>query len=308
MTPQTSKNRRALLYGLCAVAGWSTVATAFKLALAQLTPYQLLFYANLAAVIFLTVLIAITNQQRELISSARQHWQLTLAAGCLNPVLYYCLLFGAYDLLPAQVAMSINYSWAIVLTFMASIFLRHRISLVDWIAAFVCYAGVIVIATAGRLELTEGISLAGFILAIGSTIVWAAYWTMNVKDVREPIVGLALNFLVALPITFLICALLSELTVSIRGLIAAGYVGFVEMAIGFLLWSIALRETDNASRISNLIFLSPFLSLVFIYWILDEVIRSSTLVGLVVIVGALASQQFIHARRESLEIKASAPK
>ncbi len=307
MSSQTN-NKRALIYAIAAVAGWSTVATAFKLALESADVFQLLFYANLAAVLTLGAYVAITGQAQLLFRSFKMHWKITLIAGCLNPLLYYLLLFGAYDLLPAQVAMSINYSWAIVLTFMATLFLGQKILRTDWIAAFLCYFGVVIIAGGGRLDPELSVSGIGLLLAGLSTIAWAAYWTMNVRDPREPAIGLTLNFLVALPLTLACCLLISDLYLPLGGLAASVYVGVVEMGVGFLLWSLALRSTDNTSRVSNLIFLSPFLSLLFIYWLLGEAILPSTLMGLVIIISALLLQQYFHSQTGKLEKELTAPK
>ena len=44
--PMTERDRRALACGLGAVLLWSTVATAFKLALRELDVWQLLAYAS----------------------------------------------------------------------------------------------------------------------------------------------------------------------------------------------------------------------------------------------------------------------
>jgi drug/metabolite transporter (DMT)-like permease len=63
------------------------------------------------------------------------------------------------------------------------------------------------------------------------------------------------------------------------------------MGIAFVLWSQAMKKAENTSKVSNLIFISPFLSLVFIYFILGEVILTSTYVGLVLIIAGLWLQQ-----------------
>ncbi|WP_236744482.1 EamA family transporter [Marinobacter similis] len=63
------------------------------------------------------------------------------------------------------------------------------------------------------------------------------------------------------------------------------------MGIAFVLWSYAMKKAENTSRVSNLIFISPFLSLVFIYFILGEQILPSTYIGLVLIVAGLWLQQ-----------------
>ena len=75
------------------------------------------------------------------------------------------------------------------------------------------------------------------------------------------------------------------------GLGAAVYIGIFEMGLAFLCWSQALRLAENTSRVSNLIFLAPFLSLLLIHYVLGEPIYTSTFIGLGVIVGGLLLQK-----------------
>ena len=289
-----SPDHRALLFALGAVLSWSTVATAFKIALALVDTYQLLFFATLTASVILFTLVSFKFGVTTLVSNFHRHWKLTLLAGLLNPIVYYNLLFRAYDLLPAQVALSINYSWAIVLTLMAVVFLKQKIHRMDFVAAGVCYAGVVIIATGGNFTSLQVEDRVGVVLALLSTFVWAAYWILNVKDGREPMVGMCLNFLVALPVTAIGCYAFSDFKVPVDGVLAASYVGVAEMAAGFLLWSTALKLSNNASRVSNLVFLSPFISLVFIHFILKEPVTAATLAGLMLIVAGLVCQQLVH--------------
>ena len=72
---------------------------------------------------------------------------------------------------------------------------------------------------------------------------------------------------------------------SAEGLLAAAYVGVFEMGVSFVLWLSAMRLTTSAAKIGNLIFLSPFLSLLFISSILGEGIQATTYAGLVLILG-----------------------
>lgn len=290
------QDNRALLYGLGAVAGWSTVATAFKLALEVLNPVQLVFWATLTATTILFVTTTIKSGLSALPKSFMHQPLLSFSAGLLNPVIYYLLLFAAYDALPAQVAMSINYSWAIVLTFMAAIFLKQAITAADYFAGLICYLGVILIVTGGSLEAFGESHWVGVGLALASTVIWATYWSMAIKDDREPLVGLTINFLIALPVTALICFLISDFGISAKGLMAAGYVGLIEMALGFVMWSTALKLSSNASRVSNLIFLSPIISLLLIAGVLGEAIQVTTVLGLALILGGLLGQQWAHAR------------
>ena len=288
--------RRALGFGLAAVGCWSTVATAFKFTLGHVDTLQLLFYANLAACVVLCVLVAWQGKAGQLRRSLSPHWRTTLLAAALNPVLYYLLLFGAYDRLPAQAAMSINYTWAIVLAFLAVLVLKQTLIAADFIAAAVCYTGVVIIATRGDPAALTGFELKGTLLAVASTVIWAAYWIVNIHDPREPVIALCQNFLVALPVTGLLCVMLSDWQVTLTGLAGSLYVGVVEMAAGFVLWSTALRLTANTARVSNLIFLSPMMSLLLIYLVLGEEIVPATVVGLALILAGLYGQQRAHAK------------
>ena len=285
---------KAFAFAIATLLLWSSVATAFKITLRYLDIFQLLFYACVTSVVLLLSIIIIQKKVLQLFAAMRRHWKITMIAGFLNPCLYYLVLFEAYDRLPAQVAQPINITWAITLTFMSIIFLKQKITMADIAGALVCYGGVVIIATQGDLSGFASSDLIGVGLALFSTIIWAGYWILNIRDPREPTIGMTLNFMVALPITAIVCALFSDFSIPREGILGAIYTGLFEMSVAFLCWSMALRLTDNTSRISNLIFLIPFISLVFISQVLGEVIYSTTYIGLIFIIGGLVYQQWSH--------------
>jgi drug/metabolite transporter (DMT)-like permease len=283
---------QAMLFGLGAVLLWSTVATAFKLSLRVLSPIQLLLVACFASVLVLSLVLLVQGRFRLVFQLTRGQYLQSVVMGMINPCLYYFLLFGAFDRLPAQEAQPLNYTWALVLAYLSVPFLGHRLKMTDIIAGLVCYSGVVVIATRGDpLSLSFSDPL-GVAFALGSTLVWATYWIIATRDARDPVVGLLLNFLFGLPVIALACGLTDGFDFfSFHGLAGAIYVGVFEMGVAFVLWSYAMKKAENTGRVSNLIFISPFLSLVFIYFILGEVILSSTYVGLVLIITGLWFQQ-----------------
>ncbi len=69
----------------------------------------------------------------------------------MNPVAYYLVLFGAYDRLPGQEAMALNYTWALAMAFLAVPILGQRLTRTDVAAGLIAYAGVWVIATRGAV-------------------------------------------------------------------------------------------------------------------------------------------------------------
>ncbi|UCF83002.1 MAG: EamA family transporter, partial [Desulfobacteraceae bacterium] len=95
-----------------------------------------------------------------------------------------------------------------------------------------------------------------------------------------------------LPWILAYCLIFSSIRVfDTIGLIGAVYVGMFEMGITFVLWLSALKLSENTAKVSNLIFISPFLSLVFIHFLVGEDILASTYIGLVLIITGLLIQQ-----------------
>lgn len=283
---------RAMLLGLSAVLLWSTVATAFKLSLQVMSPLQLLGWSGLFSTLVLAVAVSWKRQWGELVQQLRQRPGYYLALGALNPFLYYLVLFRAYDVLPAQQAQALNYTWALTLALLAVPLLKQKLHRIDVIAMLLGYMGALVIATRGNLLALEFDSVPGVVLALGSTLIWALYWILNTRAEGSPAVTLLLCFLLGTPMVWGLMAWQDELIVpSLQGLLGAAYVGLFEMGVTFLLWLGAMRSATHVSRISNLIFLSPFLSLVFIRLFLNEPIVPATFIGLALIVGAVVLQQ-----------------
>ncbi|MGK0256385.1 MAG: drug/metabolite transporter (DMT)-like permease [Arcobacteraceae bacterium] len=287
----------AYKFAFLAVFLWSTVATAFKISLNYLTPIELVLYSTYSSALFLFIFLIVTKKTKFIVPFLQENLKKTLLLGLLNPFLYYIILFKAYDLLPAQEAQSINYTWALMLAFLSVPILKHKLTFRDIIAGFVCYFGVFIIASKGDVFGLNFSNLEGVTYALLSTIIWALYWLLNTKSKTDSVVILFSNFLISLPFITIYYFVFEEVRIpEVYGLYGSIYIGLFEMGLAFIFWLKAMQYTDKVSRISNLIFVSPFLSLVFIYFIVGEDILLSTIIGLVFIIFGL----FIQIRRRKL--------
>ena len=284
--------RKAYLYALLTVLLWSTVASAFKLSLRYLKPAELLFYASITSIAVLGLILAVQGRLRDIFSFTRGQYLSSLRLGFLNPFLYYLILFKAYDLLPAQVAQPLNYTWALTLAFLSIPLLKQKITAREIGAGVVCYLGVVVISSRGSLVHFSAFDPWGVALALASTLVWSLSWILSTRDERDPVASLLLAFLSGLPFITVAALLSSDIHVpDLRGILGAAYVGTFEMGITFVFWLKALKLSENTARVGNLIFLSPFLSLVFIHFLVGEEIFASTFVGLILIIAGLLVQR-----------------
>ena len=260
--------------------------------------FQLLLVACAVSILVLSVILVVQGRWRLVLSCSGRQYAQSLALGLLNPFLYYLVLFKAYDLLPAQEAQPLNYTWALTLAFLSVPLLGQRLGAREVLAGLVSYSGVVVISVRGDVSGLRFSDPLGVALALGSTIIWALYWIYNTKDQRDPVAGLWLNFVFGFPFVLAACWLFSDLrVVSLPGLLGAAYVGMFEMGVTFVCWLMALRLAANTAQVGTLIFISPFLSLVFINLLVGEVIRLTTFAGLGLIVAGLVVQHAERLRR-----------
>lgn len=287
----SDESKSYLLAGL-AVLFWSTIATAFKIALSETTEGQLLFFASLTAVIVLLIICIAEGNGRSLLSTSPADILRSAMLALLNPFIYYLILLRAYYLLPAQVAQPLNMIWPIVLVFLSVPLLKQKIPARSFIALFISFAGVYLVSSQGQVFNPGKSNWLGVLLATGSSVFWALYFILNLKDKRNESNKLLLNFMFSTIYIAIYLAITDGFEgISSKGLISSVYVGVFEMGLTFYIWLKALRLAKTSDKISNLVFLAPFISLLFISAILKEHIYYTTFIGLAFIIGGIIFQK-----------------
>ena len=287
------KSSKSFLHVGIAVASWSTVASAFKIGLRHYSYYELLLVSAITALLVFALVISFQKKWKLLRRIKRKEWYLFAITGLLSPAGYYLILFKAYDLLPAQIAQSINYSWAIVLTLLLALFMRQRIPALKYLGMAISLGGVALISLGSESFSGVQLSITGLFLAFISAFVWASFWILNKKSEHiDNVVALFASFLFG-AIYLLIGTLFVDVELqSFKGLLSSIYVGLFEMAIPFIFFGLALKKTDNPALINQLCYLSPFISLFIIRMVLKEPIYLTTFVGLVLIVGGILFNEY----------------
>ena len=279
---------KAYILAIFAVFFWSTVATAFKIALKELSVLQLLCVATYTTFFISGTYILITGKTKMLVAIKTKEILLFAVLGILNPIAYYLVLFKAYDLLPAQIAQPLNYTWPVVLVFLSAPLLKQSLRWNSFVALGISFAGVLVISYSGGRLSSGNIDITGVILAAGSSVIWALYWLLNARNGQDAVVKIFFNFMFgSVYITLLMLFFGGFDTLTLKGVLPAVYVGFFEMGLTFILWMSAMQLTDRNDKISPLVYLSPFISLIFIHFILGEKIYDSTFIGLFLIIAGI---------------------
>jgi drug/metabolite transporter (DMT)-like permease len=282
----------SLIYTLLTVLCWSTAATAIKITLFYLNPLVGVFYATLFS--FLTLVVLATFQKKWIMVGEliRKNTGRYLLLGFLNPFFYYLVLFYAYDLSWAQEAMSLNYTWSIFLTIFSVLILHQKLKLTEIVAIFLSFIGVLILTSQGKLSISAITHPKGILLALGSALIWATYWILNMKWGKEALCSLLIQFGLGTVLLFIFCLLTGafQLPILRKGLLGSMYVGLFEMSIPFYFWFLALKSAKKTVQPANLIFLSPLLSFILIALLLKEKILPSSVIGFVFILAGIILQ------------------
>lgn len=280
--------QKASIYAGLSVIFWATAASAFKIALEYLDFIQLLFVSTMTSLLVFAIILFVQGKIPLLKNQSIADIRISGILGLLNPFLYYLVLLKAYSLLPAQIAQPLNFTWPIVLVLLSIPLLKQKIPLRSILAIFISFAGVFLISSQGNPFSFEFANPFGVTLAVGSSLIWALFWIFNVRDKRDEVVKLFMNFLFAAVFITIVTALFSSFRItSWQGWLAGIYVGIFEMGITFIFWLKALKLSSSTSKIGNLIYLTPFFSLLIIHFIVGESIYLTTIFGLILIVAGI---------------------
>jgi|WetSurMetagenome_2_1015567.scaffolds.fasta_scaffold01298_11 drug/metabolite transporter (DMT)-like permease len=279
--------RRSKVFGLAAVALWSSAAAAFKLTLRVCTPLQLVLGSSAVSLLFLAAYCLFRDGRlpasRSLIAGGA-------VRGLINPFVYYLVLINAYSLLPAQIAMVINYLWPLMLVLLSVPLLGRRLRLRNAAGMAVSFGGVAVLAFAGNPAGGSGPAVGGILLALLSTVLWALYWLLNMRDRCEPVARLFWNFawgvayLLAWGIATGEAGLPADLSSAAAG---CAWTGLFEMGLTYVIWMKALSLAESPAEVGGLVYLTPFASLAWIALLTGEGIGIATLAGLALVLSGL---------------------
>ncbi len=287
----TNQQKSYIFAGLTILC-WVTVPTAFKIALRYQDNFQLLLVsAFVSTLIFGGVLVA-RGQLKSIFTLTAKEYLFSAILGFLNPFAYYLILFKAYSILPGQVAQPLNMIWPIVLVLISIPLLKQKISIRSIFAMLISFSGVFFISSQGGKGNFSPEQIPGVFLALGSSVLWAFFWILNVRDKRDEVLKLFLNFFFGFIFLLIAMPVMNKSLPSLPEAWLSGvYVGIFEMGLAFIFWMKALQLTDSTDKISNLIYISPFLSLFLIHYIAGEKIYLTTPIGLVLVVSGILFQK-----------------
>jgi drug/metabolite transporter (DMT)-like permease len=201
--------------------------------------------------------------------------------GFIGVYLYYICFYAALVYSTAQEAFIVNYTWPIWVIIFALVFLKETLSARKIVAILLGFIGVYFVMTKGQFVFLSVSNVKGHIFALIGALCYGLFSVLGKKCKYEQITSMFLYYAFSF-IFILITVLLFSNIPMLSGseFIGLFWIGAIASAIGYVTWFKALKY-GHTSKMSNFIFLTPFMSLIFIYFLVGEQILISSFIGLI---------------------------
>ncbi len=275
--------KKTYFYAGVSIFCWSTVATTCKILLRELNNMQLLWMNSLIAGLFLLLLNICLGNFKKYKNYKLKDYIIMVAIGIPSTIFYYLFYYAGTDILPASQAFIINYLWPIMSVLFACIILKEKLTAKKLIAIFISFFGVIVVV-GGDINDLNGRMLFGVLCCILGAVSYGIFTALNQKMNYNKSMTLMVSYFATFIFTTLVNLINGDIFVPATNQIF-GFVwnGIFTVAIANTFWIMAL-ENGKTEKVSNLAYITPFLSLVWTYLFLNEAIKLNSLVGLIIII------------------------
>jgi drug/metabolite transporter (DMT)-like permease len=275
--------------GLCILL-WAAIPVVSKKAMMDIDNIQFLFYSTVFSTIILGCMV-ICERKWIVIKTYKISDYLHMGSlGLLGNYLYYIFLYGALARTTASEGFIIAYMWPIFVMVLSFVILKERVTGSKLASIAISFLGMIIIATKGNVLAMEFTNPYGDFLAICGAFIFALYSVLGKKVEYDNTFSVLIYFLTALIMLIPTMKLTSGVIlpkgntwiwIVINGCFVNG--------VSYVFWFKALKY-GKTEIIANLLYLTPFVSLIYIGLFLDEKILVSSIFGLIIIVSGVVSQ------------------
>jgi len=233
-----------------------------KYAIYDLQPLTITLIRYLIALLFLALLLY--HYGASSLKVAGRHLPGLILLGLFGVVGYHFFFFSSLELTSVGNTAIINAMSPVVTGLLASIFIRERLSGVNYTGVAVALVGVIILLTDGELQNITGLNFnPGDILMLCAVISWAIY-ALLVKALMKKYSGFTVTFYAALFGVMILAVIVPIFEgvdfgpgdVSTTAILSIIYMGIVASGIGYFLYNLSVHKmgpTRTASAVYSLV-------------------------------------------------------
>ena len=276
--------KKSYFYAGISILCWSTMSVTAKLLLGELNNLQLLWTSSLFAGLFLFFVAFFTGKLKIMKNYTMKDYINLILIGIPGTFFYFMFYYAGTDRMPASQAFIINYLWPIMSIIFACIILKEKMTLRKAIAVIISFLGVIIV-TCGELADFDKEVILGAGFCILGAVSYGIHTAFNQKMNYDKCISMMVSYLAAFVLTTLVNMINRDLFVpSTIQTLGFAWNGIFTMAVASTTWMLALETKGSTAKISNLAYITPFLSLAWTSLVLKEELNIYFVAGLVVII------------------------
>ena len=275
------KRNAGYLYLLITFFCWGSIYVVSKYALAVMGPVTVSFCRYLVSVVCLYGILKWKGGHKKI---AKEHWPYLLILGGLGYFAAIILQLGGTALLSGSLASLINSLNPVMISILAAVFLKEKITWKNVLSIVVSLIGVYIILGNGRMQINP----LGILLSAGSVVLWSAA-SVSIRKISgyyDPVqialYGMCIALLFNIPAAVLENVFLTQSYPTAAALLSCLFVAVFGTAVAHTCWNKSLQLL-SASTCSMFYPLQPLVSAVLGVLLLHEVITWQFVVGAVLI-------------------------
>lgn len=278
------------VYALLAALLWGSTAAVVKLIGSGINNIQILFFTSAIASISLALIVTFQKKWHTIAGYRAKDYVRFAYMAFIGVFLYYMLLYAALQLVPGQEAFVVNYTWPIWVIVFAVLILKEKLTPIKVLAIGLSFIGVYVVITRGHITSFDFSAIWGNILALIAACAYGLFSVLSKRNDDEKVTSTLFFYLFAFVYTSVYLGVFSSLpSPTPSEWLGLLWLGIATSGIAFVLWQLALKHGET-SKVSNIVFITPFLSLVYLAVLAKEKILLSSVIGALLIVGGLVIQ------------------
>lgn len=263
------------IYAMITIIFWSLAYVLTRLSLQYFTPFSLGFLRYFVASCTLIIVWVLTRMKLP----QRKDLPYFILAGALGFFFYMIAFNLGQKTVTASTGSIVIATVPLLTAFIARFVYREKMSLVQWVALIIEFAGVAVLTLINGI-LSFNIGLVWLFLAALAL----SLYNLLQRRLTKKYTALQTS---AFSIFFGTILMAVFLPVSVRQITYAPPIQWVYLvilgvfssAIAYVSWSKAFAKAEKTSQVSNYMFVTPFLTSLFGFLMADEIPELSTLVG-----------------------------
>ncbi len=262
---------------ILAIVIWSTQTAVSKVLVGSLGFIATTFYVSIGTALA-ALAVALALKKGSAIKVAMRSWRVLILIS-IPLTIANLLLFYALMMITASEVIVLLYIYPILIMLLDLLIISHRMSYLELLGMLIGFAGVYLLINYNNSFNINSSTFLSAIMVIVAAISWAFYLILQKKYVFEEFSSNSLYFFVSSLILLPIFLIWQPRVPAANNLYLIIYMGVVTFAIGNILYVKGLKRLKTANS-AFMLYLTPFIALVWNFILLGETIRMYYLVPL----------------------------